>query len=47
MKKRDLIFYVEKLGINLDILKQVGKTYRKMFKDKILETNKFIKVQNK
>jgi hypothetical protein len=35
MKKKDLINYVNKLGPTLDILKQVGKSYRKKFKDKL------------
>jgi hypothetical protein len=35
MKKRDLINYVNRLGFTLDILKQIGKSYRKKLKDKL------------
>ncbi len=39
MRKRDLIIYVNRLGFTLDILKQVGKSYRKKFKDKLYIDN--------
>jgi hypothetical protein len=47
MRKRDLIIYINRLGFTLDILKQVGKSYRKKLKDKLYNIDRDNLIKNK